>query len=89
MAIEQAPNNSTIQNPRKRFVFLFGSPFRDNHVAFGKTANVQTMRIGRATAKTGIFRGVFFLKRWFSHGVFSQSVSYRDAILASALFRPV
>ena len=62
VAIEERPDDAAIQDSGKRFVARLRFPFRDDFFAAHKTANVEALRIRRATPKAGIFRRVFFLE---------------------------
>ena len=65
MAIEQRADDSAIQNARKRFVFRFRFPFRDNSITARETADVQTIGVGRSAAPTSISWSILFLQRRF------------------------
>src|SRR6266446_7554502 len=68
MAIEQRPDNSAVQNSRKRFVLLFRFPFRYHFIAFRETADAQSVSIRRAATPARVLRRVLFLKRFLTHG---------------------
>lgn len=67
VTIKERAYDSAIQNAGKCFVFFLGLPLGHDFTVFGKTANVQAIRIGWTATEAGIFRCVFFLKRSLTH----------------------
>ena len=57
MTIEQCADDAAAQHALIRFVFEAWFPLGDDLIAIRKTANVQTLRISRATTETRKVRG--------------------------------
>ena len=86
------------RTPWKSLVFLLRFPFGDDFAVFRKTANMQTIRICRATAQAGIFGArifpgatvatfiVDFARRW--HLASSCIASEGDACELATLYAP-
>ena len=67
MTVEQRSDDTATQHTLKRFVFAAWLPLGCNLVAVGKTANVQTLRIGWTATKTREVRSKRFLNTFCRH----------------------
>src|SRR5205823_4480885 len=62
MTIEQRADDSSVQYPRERLVFRLRFPFRNDFIAFGETADAQSIWIRGAASPAGILRSITFLQ---------------------------
>ena len=67
MAIQQRPDDASIQDSVKGFVLLLGFPFSDDFAVVREAANVQSFGIRGPATPAGVVRSVLFLKRFVTH----------------------
>lgn len=65
VTIEQAADDSAIQNTRERIVFRLGLPFRNDFAIPDETPHVQAFAIRWAAAEARVFGSILVLKRLF------------------------